>query len=60
MRLAYPKHALRKAPRQRSDKRRYVHDSGKVNDIVHVVRVPFHSSTFIPWAAMFSRIRYKL
>ena len=28
MRLGYPKHAWRKAPRQWSDKRRYVHDRG--------------------------------
>ena len=60
MRLGYPKHAWRKAPRQWSDKRRYVHDRGKVNEIVHAFRVPFHSSMPIPWAAMFSRIRYKL
>ena len=60
--LGYPKHAWCKAPRQWSDKRRYVHDRGKVNEIeiVHVVRVPLHSSMPIPWAAMFSRIHYKL
>ena len=60
MRLGYPKHALRIAPRQWSDKRRYVHDCGKVSEIVHAVRVPYHSCMPIPWMAMFSRIRYKL
>ena len=59
MRLGYPKQAWRIAPRQWSDKRRYVHDRGKVSEIVHAVRVPYHSSMTIPWMAMFSRIRYK-
>ena len=43
MRLGYPKHAWRIAPRQWSDEPRCVHDRGKVSEIVHAVCVAYHS-----------------
>ena len=54
MRFRYSKHTYHTPPRQWADRARYLDPRKRNTDVVHVVRVPFHASMPIPWAATFS------
>ena len=57
IRFRYPPHVYHEPPRQWMDRETYLKPQARNTDVVHFVRVPFHASMLVLWAAIFSPLQ---